>query len=64
VESTGSGVVILLVMLFAPALSSVLKSVAFRNRAAGKAEMMRAKNSKPDVEAGKGRRAGKQGRRG
>ncbi|KUM75887.1 hypothetical protein [Streptomyces griseorubiginosus] len=63
-ESTGSGVVILLVVLFAPALSSVLKSIAFRNRAAGKAEMMRAKSNKPDVEVGKGPRAGKQGRRG
>ncbi|MFJ9818618.1 hypothetical protein ACIRU3_25835 [Streptomyces sp. NPDC101151] len=61
--STGSGVVALLVLLFAPALSSVLKSIAFRNRAAGKAEMIRAKG-KSDVRAGKGRRMGKRGRRG
>ncbi|MFG3172915.1 hypothetical protein [Streptomyces sp. NPDC048200] len=55
---------ILLVVLFAPALSSVLKSIAFRNRAAGKAEMMRAKSNKPDVAVSKGCRAGKRGRRG
>ncbi|UFR07037.1 hypothetical protein KBP30_40455 [Streptomyces sp. Go40/10] len=63
-ESTGSGVVILLLVLFAPALSSVLQSIAFRNRAAGKAEMMRAKSNTPDAPAGKGRPAGKGGRRG
>lgn len=54
----------LLVPLFAPAVSSVLKSIAFRNRAAGKAEMMRAKSNKLDVPSDKGRRAGKRGRRG
>ncbi|GGS90523.1 hypothetical protein [Streptomyces cinerochromogenes] len=63
-ESTGSGLVVLLLVLFAPALSSVLQSIAFRNRAAGKAEMMRAKNNTPDAPAGKGRSAGKRGRRG
>lgn len=63
-ESTSSGVVILLVVLFAPSVSSVLKSIAFRNHAAGKAEMTRAKSNMLDVPRDKGRRAGKRGRRG
>ncbi|MFG2457040.1 hypothetical protein ACGFWE_08220 [Streptomyces sp. NPDC048523] len=62
-ESTGVGVVVFLVLFFAPALSSVLKSIAFRNRAAGKAVVIRAKGTS-DVRAGKGRQAGKRGRRG
>ncbi|MET9735203.1 hypothetical protein ABZZ79_32620 [Streptomyces sp. NPDC006458] len=62
-ESTGFGIVVLLVVLFAPALSSLLKSIAFRNRAAGKAEMIRAKR-KSNVQAGKVRRTGKRGERG
>ncbi|WP_235034742.1 hypothetical protein [Streptomyces sp. SLBN-115] len=48
-----------LVLLFAPALSSVLKSIAFRNRAAGKAEMIRARG-----ESDERARTGKRGRRG
>ncbi|MFG2603113.1 hypothetical protein ACGFT2_06085 [Streptomyces sp. NPDC048514] len=60
---TGGGVVQFLLLLFAPALKSVLQSIAFRNRAAGKAEIIRAKGTS-DVRAGKGRRAGKRGRRG
>ena len=41
---TGAALVVVIVVgLFAPALSNVLKSFAFRNRAAGKAEMIRAK---------------------
>jgi hypothetical protein len=63
VESTGVGVVVVLVLLFAPALSSVLKSIAFRNRAAGKAVIIRAKGTS-DVRARKGRRPGKRRRRG
>jgi hypothetical protein len=59
VELTGIGVVVVLVLLFAGPLSSVLKSIAFRNRAAGRAEVIRAKSER----AGKGRRAGKRGRR-
>ncbi|MFF2519430.1 hypothetical protein [Streptomyces sp. NPDC058086] len=61
-ELTGVEVLVFLVLLFAPSLKSVLKSFAFRNRAAGKAEMMRA-TGKSDVWAGKGRRTGKRGRR-
>ncbi|MGW0925856.1 hypothetical protein ACWD3J_43530 [Streptomyces sp. NPDC002755] len=53
----------LLVLLFAPALSSVLKSIAFRNRAAGKAAMIRAKGNS-EVPTRKGSRTGKRGRRG
>ncbi|MEU1407700.1 hypothetical protein ABZ471_36140 [Streptomyces sp. NPDC005728] len=62
-ESTGVGVVVFLVLLFAPALQGVLKSIAFRLRAAGKAEMIRAEGTS-DVRACKGRRSGKRGRRG
>ncbi|MFG3035134.1 hypothetical protein ACGFZJ_42455 [Streptomyces sp. NPDC048253] len=58
-ELTGVGVAVPLVLLFAPALSSVLKSIAFRNRAAGKAEMIRARG-KSDERA----HTGKRGRRG
>jgi hypothetical protein len=63
VELTGVDVVVVLVLLFAPALSSVLKSIAFRNRAAGKAVIIRAKGTS-DVRARKGCRPGKRGRRG
>ncbi|TQJ37685.1 hypothetical protein OHU34_43955 (plasmid) [Streptomyces sp. NBC_00080] len=58
-ELTGVGVAVFLVLLFAPALSSVLKSIAFRNRAAGKAEMIRARG-----ESDERARTGKRGRRG
>ncbi|MFF3350362.1 hypothetical protein [Streptomyces sp. NPDC002779] len=61
-ELTGVGVAVFLILLFAPALSSVLQSIAFRNRAAGKAEMMRAKDR--SGRAPKGRRTGKRGRHG
>ncbi|MCL6737431.1 hypothetical protein [Streptomyces neyagawaensis] len=61
---TGVGsVVVILVVLFAPTLSSVLKSIAFRNRAAGKAEMIRAQ-VESDAQVRKGHRTGKRGRRG
>ncbi|MFJ8082907.1 hypothetical protein ACIQ6Y_20140 [Streptomyces sp. NPDC096205] len=60
---TGVGAVMLVVLLFAPALSSVLKSIAFRNRAAGKAEVIRAK-SESQVLRAQGRRTGGRGRRG
>ncbi|MBQ0855648.1 hypothetical protein J8N05_46675 (plasmid) [Streptomyces sp. BH-SS-21] len=59
-ELTGIGVVVFLALLFAGPLSSVLRSIAFRNRAAGRAEVIRAQRER----AGKGRRAGKRGRRG
>ncbi|MFE1884861.1 hypothetical protein [Streptomyces diastatochromogenes] len=62
-ESTGVGVVVFLVLLFAPALQGVLKSIAFRLRAAGKAEMMRAEGTS-DKRAGTGCPSGKRGRRG
>ncbi|MDQ0585254.1 hypothetical protein [Streptomyces rishiriensis] len=58
-EMTGIGVAVYLVLLFAPGLSSVLKSIAFRIRAAGQAELVRAEG-----EARGGRRVGKRGRRG
>ncbi|MFB7650389.1 MULTISPECIES: hypothetical protein [unclassified Streptomyces] len=51
-ELTGVGVVVFLVLLFAAPLSGVLKSIAFRNRAAGRAEMIRARSER----AGKGKR--------
>ncbi|MET9736496.1 hypothetical protein ABZZ79_39585 [Streptomyces sp. NPDC006458] len=56
-EMTGIGVAVFLVLLFAPGLSSVLKSLAFRIRAAGKAELVRAEREM-------GGRKGKRGRRG
>lgn len=62
-EFTGVEIVLFLVLLFAPALSSVLRSIAFRNRAAGKAEMIRARGESDD-QSSKGRRPRKQGRRG
>ncbi|AEY94324.1 hypothetical protein SHJG_p209 (plasmid) [Streptomyces hygroscopicus subsp. jinggangensis 5008] len=58
-EMTGASVAVFLVLLFAPGLSSVLKSIAFRIRAAGKAELERARR-----EAGGGRRATRRGRHG
>lgn len=58
-EMTGVGVVVFLVLLLARGLSSVLESIAFRIRAAGKAELVRAEG-----EARGGRRAGNRGRRG
>ncbi|MGW1364724.1 hypothetical protein ACWCQP_45880 [Streptomyces chartreusis] len=62
-EVTGVGAVVFLVLLFAPGLSSVLKSIAFRNRAAGKAKLIRAEG-KSGERAGTGRRTGKRGRNG
>ncbi|MFJ5779540.1 hypothetical protein [Streptomyces sp. NPDC093094] len=58
-EMTGIGVAVFLVLLFAPGVSGVLKSIAFRIRAAGKAELVRAER-----ETRGGRRAGERGRRG
>ncbi|MFC7841884.1 hypothetical protein [Streptomyces sp. NPDC057382] len=61
-ELTDAGVaLVVVVLLFSSALSRVLESVAFRNRAAGKAEMIRAK-----AESGKarGKRRARKGRRG
>ena len=55
-ELTGIGIVVLLILFFAKPLSSVLKSIAFRNRAAGKAKSIRAKD--------RSGRAAKRGRRG
>lgn len=62
-EMTGVGVTVFLVLLFAPGLSSVLKSIAFRIRAAGKAELVRAERASGGSRPG-GRRAGKRGRHG
>ncbi|MFI1726397.1 hypothetical protein [Streptomyces sp. NPDC020489] len=61
-ELTGIGIVVFLILLFAKPLSSVLKSIAFRNRAAGKAKIIRAKDGAG--QAPKRRRTGKRGRRG
>ncbi|MFF0737738.1 hypothetical protein ACFYVK_39765 [Streptomyces chartreusis] len=61
-ELTGIGIAVFLILLFAKPLSSVLKSIAFRNRAAGKAEIIRAKDR--SGQASKRRRTGKRGRRG
>ncbi|MFI9152292.1 hypothetical protein [Streptomyces sp. NPDC053367] len=56
---TGIGVVVSLVLLCAPGLSRVLESIAFRIRAAGRAELLRAAQ-----EADGGRPARKRGRHG
>lgn len=62
-ELTGAALVVVIVVgLFAPALSKVLKSFAFRIRAAGKAEMIRAKGE--SAQAHGKRQEGKRGRRG
>ncbi|MFF7771766.1 hypothetical protein ACFZC7_35380 [Streptomyces massasporeus] len=62
-ELTDAVVVVLLVVgFFAPALSKLVTSVAFRIRAAGKAEMIRAKTG--EAQARGERRKGKRGRRG
>ncbi|MFI1839452.1 hypothetical protein [Streptomyces olivaceoviridis] len=60
---TGASVAVFLVLLFAPGLSSVLKSIAFRIRAAGKAELVRAERE-PVGNAPGGRRTRKRGRHG
>ncbi|MEU0645999.1 hypothetical protein [Streptomyces umbrinus] len=60
-EVTGVGIAAFLVFLLAPGLSSVLKSIAFRIRAAGKAELARAE-SESDGRAVGGRSSGKRGR--
>ncbi|MET7745952.1 hypothetical protein [Streptomyces sp. NPDC005385] len=51
-ELTVGEAAMFLVLLFAPSLKSLLKSIAFRNRAAGKAEVIRARAGASD-----GRRA-------
>ncbi|GGV13382.1 hypothetical protein GCM10010260_60570 [Streptomyces filipinensis] len=62
-EGTDVGaVVVFLVIVCAPGLSSVLQSIAFRIRAAGKAELVRAGRESGD-RTPRGRR-GKRGRRG
>ncbi|MER5945949.1 hypothetical protein ABT127_07790 [Streptomyces sp. NPDC001904] len=58
---TGTGTAVFLIVFFAPALSKVLTSIAFRNRAAGRAEIIRAKR---DGRTPRRRRPGKRGRRG
>ncbi|MEV6782716.1 hypothetical protein [Streptomyces sp. NPDC051098] len=65
-DLTGVGVVVFLVFFFVPALSSVLKSIAFRNRAAGRAEMIRARAQlgRRGLEDTKGRQARKRRARG
>jgi hypothetical protein len=62
VEMASVGVAVYLVVLFAPGLSSVLESIAFRIRAAGKAELVRA-GQESGVPTRRGRK-GKQGRHG
>lgn len=62
-EVTGAvGVVLLVMGFFAPALSKLVTSVAFRIRAAGKAEMIRAKAG--EAQARGERRESKRGRHG
>ncbi|MGV9567889.1 hypothetical protein [Streptomyces sp. NPDC003480] len=62
-ESTGVGVLVFLVLIFASALKGVLESIAFRLRVVGKAEMMRAEGTS-DVRACKVRGSVKRGQRG
>ncbi|AIR96129.1 hypothetical protein [Streptomyces glaucescens] len=60
-DVTGVEAGLFLVLLFAPALSCVLKSIAFRNRAAGKASLMRARaasGDRKDRGHGPGKRGG------
>ncbi|MEU0008027.1 hypothetical protein ABZ079_28125 [Streptomyces sp. NPDC006314] len=60
-ESTGVGaVVVFLVAVCAPGVSSVLHGIAFRIRAAGKAELMRARRESGG-EADSARRAVRRG---
>ncbi|MCX4993405.1 hypothetical protein [Streptomyces sp. NBC_00568] len=62
-EVSGVGVAAFLVFLLAPGLSNVLKSIEFRIRGSGKAELLRAqRQSGGQMEDG--RSAGKRGRRG
>ncbi|MEV6055209.1 hypothetical protein [Streptomyces sp. NPDC052107] len=61
-ESTGVGaVIVFLVVVCAPGLSSVLQSIAFRIRAEGKAELARARRESGRGAVG-GRRTARQGR--
>ncbi|GAA3815442.1 hypothetical protein GCM10022206_62360 [Streptomyces chiangmaiensis] len=61
-EGTGVGaVLVFLVAVCAPGLSSVLQSIAFRIRAAGKAELVRARQEPGHGAAGE-RRGARQGR--
>ncbi|GAA2615641.1 hypothetical protein GCM10010304_81220 [Streptomyces roseoviolaceus] len=62
-ELTGIGVVVFLVLLFAPTLTKLLQSIAFRVRAEGKAELIRAEG-RSRGRSSRGRRNGKRGRRG
>ncbi|MDT0484609.1 MULTISPECIES: hypothetical protein [Streptomyces] len=62
-EVTGVGIAAFVAFVLAPGLSSVLKSVAFRIRASGKAELLRA-GGESTRQLSDGRRAGKRGRRG
>ncbi|MCF3132431.1 hypothetical protein [Streptomyces olivochromogenes] len=56
-QLTGVGVVMLLMGVFAPALSSVLRSIAFRIRASGKAELVRAERESGGRAVGERREA-------
>ncbi|MGW2748716.1 hypothetical protein [Streptomyces sp. NPDC001450] len=63
-EGTGVGaVVVFLVVVCAPGLGSVLHSIAFRIRAVGKAELVRARQE-AGGRSGGGRRAARRGRHG
>ncbi|MFD3622955.1 hypothetical protein ACFWWT_49300 [Streptomyces sp. NPDC058676] len=62
-EVSGVGIAAFLVFLLAPGLSSVLRSIAFRIRAAGKAELVRAERESDGRATGE-RRTGKRGRHG
>jgi hypothetical protein len=59
VEITGVGVVAGLVLLFAPDVTRLLKSVAFRIRAAGEAEVLRAEHGQCRMRSGTGGTAGR-----
>ncbi|GAA3502722.1 hypothetical protein GCM10019016_098310 [Streptomyces prasinosporus] len=62
-ESTGAAVVVGLVFLFAPDVARLLKSVAFRIRAAGEAEVLRAERGECRERRGTGGTS-RRGRRG
>ncbi|MFF3714003.1 hypothetical protein [Streptomyces phaeochromogenes] len=63
-EVTGVGLAAFLVFVLTPGLSNVLKSIAFRIRASGKAELLRAERESDVQAAVDVRRAGKRGRHG
>lgn len=62
-EVSGVGVVAFLLFLLAPGASTLLKSIAFRIRASGKAELLRAERESGGHELG-ARRTDKRGKRG